>query len=48
MTQHEVYMKRCLELALNGAQTARPNPMVGSVVVHENADYWRRLALQKW
>jgi diaminohydroxyphosphoribosylaminopyrimidine deaminase/5-amino-6-(5-phosphoribosylamino)uracil reductase len=34
MTQHEVYMKRCLELALNGAQTARPNPMVGSVVVH--------------
>jgi diaminohydroxyphosphoribosylaminopyrimidine deaminase/5-amino-6-(5-phosphoribosylamino)uracil reductase len=34
MTQHEVYMKRCLELALHGAQTARPNPMVGSVVVH--------------
>jgi diaminohydroxyphosphoribosylaminopyrimidine deaminase/5-amino-6-(5-phosphoribosylamino)uracil reductase len=36
MTQHEVYMKRCLELALNGAQSARPNPMVGSVIVHEN------------
>lgn len=31
----EKYMKRCLELAAKGKHAARPNPMVGSVIVHE-------------
>jgi diaminohydroxyphosphoribosylaminopyrimidine deaminase/5-amino-6-(5-phosphoribosylamino)uracil reductase len=31
----EAFMKRCLELALKGAGRVSPNPMVGSVVVHE-------------
>lgn len=30
---HELYMKRCLELAKNGLGTTYPNPMVGSVIV---------------
>lgn len=25
----EVYMRRCLQLAKNGRQNAKPNPMVG-------------------
>lgn len=29
------YMKRCLELAMKGAGKVSPNPMVGSVVVHD-------------
>lgn len=29
-------MKRCLELAIQGAQNVAPNPMVGSVVVYKN------------
>ena len=29
----EKYMKRCLQLAANGIQGARPNPMVGAVIV---------------
>ena len=29
----EKYMRRCLQLAANGIQGARPNPMVGSVIV---------------
>ena len=29
----ERYMKRCLQLAANGIQGARPNPMVGAVIV---------------
>lgn len=29
----EKYMRRCLQLAANGIQGARPNPMVGAVVV---------------
>ena len=33
---HEVYIKRCLELAKNGIGTARPNPSVGAVVVYNN------------
>ena len=28
------YMHRCLQLALNGQQNAKPNPMVGAVIVH--------------
>ena len=30
----ELYMKRCLQLAANGAGIVSPNPMVGSVIVH--------------
>ena len=29
----ETYMRRCLQLAANGIQGARPNPMVGAVIV---------------
>lgn len=32
----EIYMRRALELALLGNNTARPNPMVGCVVVYKN------------
>jgi len=35
MTEHEIYMKRCLELARNAIGDTAPNPMVGSVLVHE-------------
>lgn len=30
----EKYMRRCIQLALNGISGAAPNPMVGAVVVH--------------
>ena len=33
MTTDEQYMRRCLQLAANGIQGARPNPMVGAVIV---------------
>lgn len=36
MTQEEIdkkYMQRCIQLARNGWQNAKPNPMVGAVVV---------------
>ena len=29
----EIYMRRCLQLARNGQQLAKPNPMVGAVIV---------------
>ena len=29
----EKYMRRCIQLAANGIQGARPNPMVGAVIV---------------
>ena len=29
----EMYMRRCLQLAKNGRQNAKPNPMVGAVIV---------------
>lgn len=29
----EAYMRRCLQLAVNGMQNAKPNPMVGAVIV---------------
>ena len=35
MNTHEQYMQRCLELAQNGRQLVAPNPMVGSVIVHQ-------------
>lgn len=31
---HEKYINRCIELAKNGLGTTYPNPLVGSVVVH--------------
>lgn len=33
MTDDERFMQRCLQLAANGIQGARPNPMVGAVIV---------------
>lgn len=36
MTQKEIdemYMRRCLQLAVNGRRHAKPNPMVGAVIV---------------
>ncbi len=33
MTTDERYMRRCIELARNGEMNAKPNPMVGAVVV---------------
>lgn len=33
MTTDEKYMQRCLQLAINGMQNAKPNPMVGAVIV---------------
>ena len=35
-TPDETYMMRCLELAQKGKSTVAPNPMVGSVIVHNN------------
>ena len=32
----EMYMRRCLQLARNGMQNAKPNPMVGAVIVSPN------------
>ncbi len=32
MSEDEKYMRRCLQLAANGIQGARPNPMVGAVI----------------
>lgn len=36
MTTDERYMMRCLQLAKNGMQNAKPNPMVGAVIVSED------------
>ena len=33
LSEDEKYMRRCLQLAANGIQGARPNPMVGAVIV---------------
>jgi diaminohydroxyphosphoribosylaminopyrimidine deaminase/5-amino-6-(5-phosphoribosylamino)uracil reductase len=33
---HEIYIKRCIELAKNGLGTTYPNPLVGSVIVYNN------------
>lgn len=33
MDKDEIFMRRCLQLAANGIQGARPNPMVGAVIV---------------
>ena len=36
MTQHDIYIKRCLQIAKNGLGSTSPNPMVGSVIVYKN------------
>lgn len=36
MIDDEKYMRRCLQLAQNGRQNAKPNPMVGAVIVSSN------------
>ncbi len=36
MKIHELYIKRCIEIAKNGLGTTAPNPMVGSVIVYQN------------
>jgi diaminohydroxyphosphoribosylaminopyrimidine deaminase/5-amino-6-(5-phosphoribosylamino)uracil reductase len=33
MTNDEKYMRRCIQLAKNGQKNAKPNPMVGAVIV---------------
>lgn len=35
-TEHEIYIKRCIELARIGAGRVAPNPLVGSVIVNNN------------
>ncbi len=34
-SEQEKYMQRCLQLAQHGEATSSPNPMVGSVIVHQ-------------
>ena len=34
MNIDEKFMRRCIQLAKNGQQNAKPNPMVGTVIVH--------------
>lgn len=36
MKEHEKYMQRCIQLASNGLGNTYPNPLVGSVIVHNN------------
>src|ERR1700743_3537225 len=36
MHSHEIYMRRCLELATLGMGNVSPNPMVGAVIVHND------------
>ena len=36
MVEDQKYLKRCIELALQGAGYVSPNPMVGSVIVYDN------------
>jgi diaminohydroxyphosphoribosylaminopyrimidine deaminase/5-amino-6-(5-phosphoribosylamino)uracil reductase len=34
-SEHEIFMQRCIQLAKKGKGFASPNPMVGSVIVHQ-------------
>lgn len=34
ISTNEIYMRRCLQLASYGRENAKPNPMVGAVIVH--------------
>lgn len=45
MTEHDLYMRRCIQLARNGAGHVAPNPMVGAVLVAGGrvlAEGWHR------
>ncbi|MGV3697169.1 bifunctional diaminohydroxyphosphoribosylaminopyrimidine deaminase/5-amino-6-(5-phosphoribosylamino)uracil reductase RibD [Flavobacterium sp.] len=45
MDDNQKYIKRCIELARNGLGTTYPNPMVGSVIVHNGkiiGEGWHR------
>lgn len=47
MKIHEIYIKRCIELAKNGLGTTYPNPLVGSVIVYDGkiiGEGWHRKA----
>lgn len=47
MEEDKIFMRRCIQLALNAIDTAAPNPMVGAVVVHEGkiiGEGWHRKA----
>lgn len=43
MTQDELYMKRCLQLAENGRGSVAPNPMVGAILVYD-----KRILAEGW
>ena len=46
MGTHELYMRRAIELAQNGAGLVSPNPMVGCVIVHSDriiAEGWHKI-----
>ncbi|MBE51231.1 MAG: riboflavin biosynthesis protein RibD [Flavobacteriales bacterium] len=36
MNVDELFMKKCIDISLNGMGMVSPNPMVGCVIVHEN------------
>lgn len=36
MERHELYISRCIQLALQGTYAAMPNPSVGAVIVHND------------
>jgi len=36
LTSHEKYIQRCISIAKKGLGSTAPNPMVGSVIVHNN------------
>lgn len=47
MNIHEKYIKRCIELARNGLGSTYPNPMVGSIIIHDGkiiGEGWHRKA----
>lgn len=47
LNRHEIYIERCIQLAKNGLGTTYPNPMVGSVIVHNDSiigEGWHRKA----
>lgn len=45
MEGHQGYMRRCLQLAKNGAGKVSPNPLVGAIIVHKGkiiGEGWHR------
>jgi diaminohydroxyphosphoribosylaminopyrimidine deaminase/5-amino-6-(5-phosphoribosylamino)uracil reductase len=46
MSDHQKYMRRCMELAAKSKGQASPNPMVGAVIVHKDriiGEGWHRI-----